>query len=48
MNRRKFLGGTALLTGALALNPFNLFGKDSEEKLRFLGEKGQKHYFYDQ
>ncbi|WP_416358625.1 twin-arginine translocation signal domain-containing protein [Chryseobacterium gambrini] len=41
MNRRKFLGGTALLTGALALNPFDLYAKESEEKLSFRGKKAQ-------
>ena len=45
MNRRKFLSGSALLTGAFSLNPFDLFGKNSEEKLSFKGKKAKNIIF---
>ncbi len=45
MNRRKFLSGSALLTGALAFNPFDLFGRDQEEKLSFRGKKAKNIIF---
>lgn len=45
MNRRKFLSGSALLTGALTLNPFDLFGRDQEEILSFRGKKAKNIIF---
>ncbi|SDR00846.1 alkaline phosphatase [Chryseobacterium soldanellicola] len=45
MNRRKFLRGSALLTGALTLNHFDLFGRDQEEKLSFRSKKAKNIIF---
>lgn len=45
MNRRKFLSSSALLTGALTLNPFDLFGRDQEETLSFRGKKAKNIIF---
>ncbi len=41
MDRRHFLKGTALLTGALSLNPLDLSGKESESDLVFKGKKAK-------
>ncbi|WP_294333704.1 alkaline phosphatase [uncultured Chryseobacterium sp.] len=45
MNRRKFLGGTALLTGALAISPFDLFAGNPEKKLNSGGKKAKNIIF---
>lgn len=45
MNRRKFLSGSALLTGALTLNPLDLFGKSPQEQLDFKGKKAKNIIF---
>lgn len=45
MNRRKFLGGTALLTGALAISPFDLFAGSPEKKLNSGGKKAKNIIF---
>lgn len=45
MNRRKFLNGSVLLTGAFALNPFDLFGRDQREPLGFRGKKAKNIIF---
>ncbi|MEC3877379.1 alkaline phosphatase [Chryseobacterium salviniae] len=45
MNRRKFLSRTVLLTGALTLNPFDLFGKKYDERLNFKGKKAKNIIF---
>lgn len=45
MDRRKFLKGSALLSGALTLNPFDLFANNSDEKLSFKGKKAKNIIF---
>lgn len=45
MNRRKFLNASALLTGALAVNPLGLFGKNPETELDFKGRKAKNIIF---
>lgn len=45
MNRRKFLNASALLTGALAVNPLGLFGKNPGTELGFKGRKAKNIIF---
>lgn len=45
MDRRKFLKGSILLSGALTLNPLNLFGRNSEEQLSFKGKRAKNIIF---
>ncbi|AYZ35174.1 alkaline phosphatase [Chryseobacterium indologenes] len=45
MDRRHFLKGTALLTGALSLDPLDLFGKESESDVVFRGKKAKNIIF---
>ena len=45
MNRRKFLRGSALLSGALALNPLNLFGNNHSENFNLKSKKAKNIIF---
>ena len=45
MNRRKFLRGSALLSGALALNPLDLFGNNHSENFNLKSKKAKNIIF---
>lgn len=45
MDRRKFLRGSALLSGALALNPLNLFGNNHSENFNLKSKKAKNIIF---
>lgn len=45
MDRRKFLKGSVLLSGALTLNPLSLFAKNTEEQISFKGKKAKNIIF---